>query len=49
LDQFALFVRQTLESIVNCMVQHDSSILRDQSRPSSTSESGGIYIIFFIS
>ncbi|CAK5022556.1 unnamed protein product [Meloidogyne enterolobii] len=41
LDQFALFVRQTLESIVNCMVQHDSSILRDQSRPSSTSESGG--------
>uniref|UniRef100_A0A914N8S4 Ubiquitin-like domain-containing protein n=2 Tax=Meloidogyne incognita group TaxID=654580 RepID=A0A914N8S4_MELIC len=40
LDQFALFVRQTLESIVNCMVQHDSSILRDQSRPSSTSESG---------
>lgn len=39
MDQFAIFVRQTLESIVNCMAQHDSSILRDETRPSSNSGS----------
>ncbi|KAF7632640.1 Ubiquitin-like domain-containing protein [Meloidogyne graminicola] len=30
MDQFAIFVRQTLESIVNCMAQHDSSIIRNE-------------------